>query len=74
MTRDPIACDVESTLSEVAGVMEKYQIRRVPIIEAGRLVGIVSVADLAMETEDASLTGRVISEISRPSERLRPVA
>ena len=74
MTRDPIACDVDSRLSDVAGVMEKFQIRRVPIVDQGYLVGIVSVADLALETEDAALTGRVVSEISRPGERLKPVA
>jgi predicted transcriptional regulator len=33
-------------LREVAGLLEKHRIKRVPVLQAGRLVGIVSRADL----------------------------
>lgn len=65
-------------LSEVVALLEKHGIRRLPVIEAGRLVGIVSRADLtrylatapvrvsAQTTRDATLRQEVLKRMQRP--------
>ena len=46
MTRDVITVEPDTSLTEIAAVLEKYHIKRVPVIENGKLVGIVSRANL----------------------------
>ena len=46
MTRDVITATSQTPLHEVATLMEKNAIKRVPILENGQLVGIVSRANL----------------------------
>lgn len=46
MTRDVKTCSVTDSDETVAALMAKYQIRHVPAVEDGKLVGIVSVRDL----------------------------
>ena len=46
MTKDVITVAPDTSLTEIAAVLEKYHIKRVPVIENGKLVGIVSRANL----------------------------
>ena len=46
MTRDVITASPETPLHEIAALLEKRSIKRVPIVENGQLVGIVSRANL----------------------------
>ncbi len=46
MTREVIAVDEDATLGEVAALMLKHGVKRLPVISAGNIVGIVSRADL----------------------------
>ena len=46
MTREVVSVDPETSLTEIAGLLEKYHIKRVPVLDGGRLVGIVSRANL----------------------------
>jgi len=41
--------------------MAEYNVRRLPVVESGKLVGIVSVGDLAVRT-DEKLAGKVMEE------------
>jgi len=42
-------------------------IRRVPVLDRDkRLVGIVSLGDLAVETQDQHLAGKTLEEVSEP--------
>jgi CBS domain-containing protein len=45
---------------KVAELMRKKAIRRVPVVEGGRLVGVVSLGDLAKEMDE----GRALTDIS----------
>jgi len=47
MTKDMVTIDSEQTLEECLALMTKYRIRHLPIIEHGRLVGMVSMRDVA---------------------------
>lgn len=46
MTRDIITASPEDNVKDVAGKMINYNIRRVPIVEEGKLVGLVTASDL----------------------------
>lgn len=46
MTTDAVTVQPETQLGEVAGILETRRIKRVPVTNAGRLVGIVSRANL----------------------------
>jgi CBS domain-containing protein len=47
MTKDMVTIDSEQTLEECLSLMTKYRIRHLPIMEHGRLVGMVSMRDVA---------------------------
>lgn len=46
MTRDVISVTCDAALGEIADLMEQYHIKRVPVVQDGRLVGIVSRSNL----------------------------
>jgi CBS domain-containing protein len=46
MTRELITANDDASLEEIAEILEKHRIKRVPVIRDGKLVGIVSRADL----------------------------
>jgi len=46
MSKDVIAIKPDANLLEIAEIMEKNDINRVPVIENNRLIGIISRADL----------------------------
>lgn len=56
MTRAVATVGASASLADVVGIMERRHIKRVPVLEAGRLVGIVSRADLVRAL------GRALSE------------
>ncbi len=49
MTRDVITVGEDTPLGEIAELLERRRIKRVPVVRDGRLVGIVSRADLLRE-------------------------
>ena len=65
MTRDVEYCFDDDHLSEVCSQMADSQVRRLPVLSRDhRLVGIVSLGDLAKETEPRQ-SGKALEEISR---------
>ncbi|MFE8605607.1 CBS domain-containing protein [Archangium violaceum] len=68
MTRNVQTCSVDDDVEDVAHQMRELQVRRLLVVdERERLIGIVSLGDLAMEMEDQRLAGRVLEGISEPS-------
>ena len=51
MTTEVIKTSKDTEVSWVANIMAKNQIRRVPVVEDEKLVGIISIGDLARNTE-----------------------
>lgn len=49
MSRDIITVDEEATIEEIAEILEKNQIKRVPVIRGKKLVGIVSRANIIQQ-------------------------
>jgi len=66
-SRDLISVEPDNDLEEALGLMARHQIRRLPVVEDGRLVGIVAQADIAL-SENETKTGELVEAISAPSE------
>jgi CBS-domain-containing membrane protein len=65
MSPDPTCCKPEHSADEVMKIMGEQQLRRLPVVDAaGRLVGIVALADLARR--QGNPIDRVVREISDP--------
>ncbi|SDD99141.1 CBS domain-containing protein [Paenibacillus sp. UNCCL117] len=54
----------DTTVDEAAKVMAKEQIRRLPVVENGQFVGIVSIGDLAVRDKFEDEAGEALSQIS----------
>jgi acetoin utilization protein AcuB len=50
MTKNPVAVESTETLAAVQEIMDRGQFRRVPVVDGGKLVGIVSDRDLRQHT------------------------
>jgi CBS domain-containing protein len=62
---DLVTVDPQQDLDEALRLMASYQVRRLPVVEEdGRLVGVVSQADVAREAKDTQ-TGQLVEEISK---------
>ncbi|MCK8816252.1 CBS domain-containing protein [Natroniella sulfidigena] len=57
----------DMTTQEAANLMAENQIRRLPIVENGNLVGIVSLGDISVQSEADMEAGDALSTISIPS-------
>jgi hypothetical protein len=75
MTRDPIVVAPDTELSDVIPLMEKHQIKRVPVVKDGVVVGILSranllqalsglVKDAKVEQSDTKIREGVIAALS----------
>jgi CBS domain-containing protein len=77
MTRELVRVAPETPLDEIVGLMERHRIKRVPVLEGEKLVGIVSRADflraLARALEDHSavaagdeeIRARILAELAK---------
>jgi CBS domain-containing protein len=66
MTHTIVVCREDDDLSSAIATMEEYQIRRIPVIDqGGRIVGIISQADVATRLHEPAKTAETVEEISR---------
>jgi CBS domain-containing protein len=68
-SRDLISVEPNNDLDEALQLMARHQVRRLPVVENGRLVGMVAQADIALK--DNERTGQLVGAISEPSEEER---
>jgi CBS domain-containing protein len=66
-SRDLISVEPDNDLEEALQLMARHQVRRLPVVENGRLVGIVAQADIALR-ENETKTGELVGAISAPSQ------
>jgi CBS domain-containing protein len=72
MSTDIAYCLEDQAVDEAVILMEARQIRRLPILNQDKqLIGIVSLADIAVHVGDRDLTGETLEEISEPAEPKR---
>lgn len=64
MTGSVITAQPDMALQEAAAIMGNRQVRRLPVVENGRLCGIVSLGDLATNGQSDAKAGAALSQIS----------
>jgi len=65
-SRDLISVEPDEGIEEALRLMAHHQVRRLPVVENGRLVGIVAQADIALREKEK--TSELVEAISEPSE------
>jgi CBS domain-containing protein len=63
-SKDVVCATPEMSTREANLLMSEHQIRRLPVVENERLVGIVSIGDLAVKEGKDSRTGDTLQSIS----------
>jgi CBS domain-containing protein len=72
MTPEVVYCFEDQDVSEAAKLMQEKQIRRLPILNREkRLVGIVSLGDLAVHSAEEKAVSKTIKEVSARAEPKR---
>ena len=56
------------SVEDAARVMSQHQIRRLPIVDEDKLVGMVSLGDLAVNNQSSDEAGQALKDISNPAE------
>jgi CBS domain-containing protein len=64
---EPVVIEPDHDLDEALRLMARHQVRRLPVVEGDRLVGILAQADVALEEKEKK-TGEVVQAVSEPSE------
>jgi len=65
MSREPVTIAPDATTEQASQTMARAQIRRLPVVENGRLVGYLALGDLALQDRDRRV-GETLEQISEP--------
>jgi CBS domain-containing protein len=63
-SRDIVTVQPDDDLDDALQKMAKHQVRRLPVVEDGRLIGVVAQADVAREGNEEAV-GHTVEEISK---------
>ncbi len=63
MTADPVTVGPDSSVDDAQKVMAEHQVRRLPVVEDGRLVGLVVIGQVARR-DDVKDVGETLKEVS----------
>lgn len=67
---DPVCATPDMSTRDASKLMSEHQIRRLPVVENNRIVGIVSLGDLAVKEGRDSRTGDTLENISEGVKRV----
>ncbi len=62
-SRPLVSGEPEMDLEEAAALMVRHRIRRLPVIDSGQLVGIVTLDDIAVRTGNLEVAQRMTAEV-----------
>ncbi|MED1203557.1 CBS domain-containing protein [Heyndrickxia acidicola] len=65
MSSNVVTVSADASLEEAAQLMSQHQVRRLPVVDNGHLVGIVSLGDLAVRNQADHSAGQALSQISQ---------
>lgn len=66
MTADPVTVAPDASVDEAQRIMADRQVRRLPVVDDGRLVGLIVIGQVARR-DDAGDVGRTLKEVSERS-------
>lgn len=65
ITNDLETVNPDTDVEEALEIMGRNQVRRLPVVEDGTLVGMISIGDLAVKQDDEQDTGEALKSVSR---------
>lgn len=65
LSEDVEVVDRDTDVAEALDIMGRRQVRRLPVVENGELVGMVSLGDLAVKQGDEQNTGEALKDVSQ---------
>ncbi len=68
LTPNPTTVTPDADAREAADLMGREQIRRLPVVEGGRLVGMLAIGDVAVDVGKDRLVGDALQQISEPAQ------
>ena len=68
LTPNPTTISPDADVQEASELMAREQIRRLPVVENGRLVGFLAIGDLAVELNKDQVVGDALQKISEPAQ------
>ncbi len=71
MTDNVVFANPETDVNDAASIMSDRQIRRLPVVESNRLVGIVALGDISLEPSCQEHAEDALKNISKPGYSLR---
>lgn len=67
MSKPALACSPDDGYDEALQLMERHQIKRVPVVDrSGRVVGVISQFDVALRIRDRQKTAEVVESLCQP--------
>lgn len=66
MTQNPISASPNMNTHQASIAMAKHQVRRLPVVENNKLLGMLSMADIARKNIYVDEAGDALSAISKP--------
>jgi CBS domain-containing protein len=66
MSPDPITIGPDEDARRAQQIMAEHQVRRIPVTDDGRLVGLVVIGQLARRESSEERVGDTLKEISKP--------
>jgi CBS domain-containing protein len=69
MTTDIVSCEPDADVREISRKMQESQVRRILVVEGGRLLGVIATADLARASTQSS-KDRVGEEVEKVMEKV----
>jgi len=68
MSRQVVTCSPDDRYQKALDLMEQHQVKRIPAVDnSGRVVGMISEADVALRVGDPKKTAQVVTSISQPN-------
>ncbi|RDI47926.1 CBS domain-containing protein [Falsibacillus pallidus] len=64
MSNKIVTVNADASLEEASALMSQHQIRRLPVVENGQIVGMLSLGDLAVREQADQSAGSALSQIS----------
>jgi CBS domain-containing protein len=62
VTHDLVAVSPDDDLDTAAELMRSHSVRRLPVLDGERLVGVIALGDLAVERDSDSVLGQISAE------------
>jgi len=69
LTDNPFTIEPDADVDEAARLMSERQIRRLPVVEDGELLGVISLGDIAVKEPDEETAGEALEGVSQGVKR-----